>query len=128
MKNIAIIPARSGSKRIKNKNIKLFFGKPIIQWTYEILKKSKLFSKIVVSTDSKKIKNVCKKFGVKYFIERPKKLSTDNIGIREVVQHAIYTLDKEMKFDYVCCVFPCSPFLKVKNLKTALNIINKKKI
>ena len=81
MKNIAIIPARSGSKRIKNKNIKLFFGKPIIQWTYEILKKSKLFSKIVVSTDSKKIKNVCKKFGVKYFIERPKKLSTDNVGI-----------------------------------------------
>ena len=72
MKNIAIIPARGGSKRIKNKNIKLFFGKPIIQRTYEILKKSKLFSEIVVSTESSKIKKVCEKFGVKSFILRPK--------------------------------------------------------
>lgn len=127
MKNIAIIPARGGSKRIKNKNIKLFFGKPIIQWTYEILKKSKLFSKIIVSTDSIKIKNVCKKFGVKHFIQRPNKLSKDNVGIREVMQHAVIALDKEITFDYACCVFPCSPFLKIKNLKDALKIINKKK-
>ena len=55
MSNIAIIPARIGSKRIKEKNIKIFCSKPIIQWTYEILKKSKIFSDIYVSTESEKI-------------------------------------------------------------------------
>ena len=127
MNNIAIIPARGGSKRIKNKNIKLFFGKPIIQRTYEILKKSKLFSEIIVSTESSKIKKVCEKFGVKSFIQRPKKLSGDNVGIKYVMQHAIVTLDRKIQFDNTCCVFPCSPFLKISNLKIALKLIAKKK-
>ena len=52
--NIAIIPARAGSKRIKNKNIKIFKGKPMVAWTIIAAKKSKIFNHILVSTDSKK--------------------------------------------------------------------------
>ena len=60
-KFIAIIPARGGSKQIKNKNIKKFLGKPLINWTIEAAIKSKVIDKIYVSTDSKKIVQVCKK-------------------------------------------------------------------
>ena len=63
MKPICIIPARKGSKRIKNKNIKLFAGKPLISYVIGIAKKSKLFSKIIVSTDSEKIANIAKNNG-----------------------------------------------------------------
>jgi len=127
MSNIAIIPARIGSKRIKEKNIKIFCSKPIIQWTYEILKKSKIFSDIYVSTESEKIIRVCKKIGIKSFIKRPKKLSGDKIGIREVMEHAVAELDKKILFKNTCCVFPCSPFMKIKNLKKALKLIRNKK-
>ncbi len=63
MKPICIIPARKGSKRIKNKNIKLFAGKPLISYVIKIAKKSKLFSRIIVTTDSKKIANIAKNNG-----------------------------------------------------------------
>ena len=61
VKRLAIVPARGGSKRIRNKNIKLFCGNPVINYTINTLQKSKLFSKIHVSTESKKIAAVCKK-------------------------------------------------------------------
>ena len=61
--NIAILPARSGSKRIKNKNIHIFYGKPLIAHTLSIIKDSKLFNQIIVSTDSKQIANIAKKNG-----------------------------------------------------------------
>lgn len=127
MTNIAIIPARLGSKRIKQKNIKKFYSKPMIAWTVEILKKSKIFSHIIVSTESEKIINISKKFGIKLFVERPKVLAGDNIGIKEVIIHAIKDLEKKIKFTNVCCVFPCSPFLKIENLKKSLKILKSKK-
>ena len=61
--NIAIIPARAGSKRIKNKNIKIFKGKPMVAWTIIAAKKSKIFNHILVSTDSKKISKIAVKYG-----------------------------------------------------------------
>ena len=75
LKNIAIVPARIGSKRIKEKNIKLFHGKPIIIWTLETIKKSKIFDKIFISTESIKIINIIKKYNFNKFINRNKKLS-----------------------------------------------------
>ena len=80
LKNIAIVPARIGSKRIKEKNIKLFHGKPIIIWTLETIKKSKIFDKIFISTDSLKIINIIKKYNFNNFINRNKKLSDDYTG------------------------------------------------
>ena len=125
-KIIAIIPARIGSKRIKKKNIKKFYHKPMIQWTYEILKKSKLFSNIYLTTESNEIINVCKKFNFKDIIRRPKKLAGGNTTIKEVMIHAISELNKKHSFKNVCCVFPCSPFLKASNLRKAKKIINNK--
>ena len=75
--NIAIIPARAGSKRIKNKNIKLFRGKPIIYYSINAAKKSKIFQKIIVSTDSEKIKKISEKYGAEVPFLRPKYLSDD---------------------------------------------------
>lgn len=123
--NIAIIPARYGSKRLKNKNIKIFYKKPIIQWTFEILNKSNIFSHIIVSTESKKIIEVCKKIGIKKFINRPKKLSGDFVGTQEVIEHSINEASKKIHFDNVCCVYPCNPFLKVSNLKKALKLVKR---
>ena len=125
--NIAIIPARYGSKRIKRKNIINFFSKPIIKWTFETLQRSKIFSKIIVSTESEKIIKVCKKIGIKFFIRRPKKLSGDFVGLQEVIEHSIKNLDKKIKFDNVCCILPCNPFLEIRTLKKALKIVKKNK-
>ena len=75
--NLAIIPARGGSKRIPKKNIKIFNGKPMIYWPITALKKTKLFKKIIVSTDSQEIANIALKCGVSVPYKRPKKLSGD---------------------------------------------------
>lgn len=122
--NIAIIPARLGSKRIKQKNIKIFYSKPIIQWTYEILKRSKIFSKIILCTESEKIIKECQKFGFNDYLKRDKKLSRDHVGTNLVIEYAINKLEKNLSFQNVCCVYPCNPFLKINNLKKALKIVN----
>ena len=93
---IAIIPARSNSQRIKNKNIISFSGKPIISWPIKIAKKSKIFSRVFVSTDSKKISKISKKFGAEVPFLRPKKISDHKTGILEVIKHAIFFLEKKI--------------------------------
>ena len=87
--NIAIIPARSGSKRITNKNIKKFKGLPIIGWPIKAAKKSKLFDKIIVSTDSKRISRISKKFKIEVPFLRPKNISGDYASTEVVIEHAI---------------------------------------
>ena len=125
--NIAIIPARIGSKRIKKKNIKLFNNKPIIKKTFEIIKKSKMFNEIVLSTDSDKILNLGTKIGFTKLIKRSKKLSNDYVGTKEVIVHAIKVLGKEINISNVCCVYPCNPFLQISDLKKTFNLIKKNK-
>ncbi len=127
--NLAIIPARGGSKRIKNKNIKLFMKKPIIYWSIKAVKESKLFDKIIVSTDSKKIKKICKKYKVDAPFTRPASISKDNVGTAKVVKHALLWFKKKHKlhFDTVCCVYPASPFITGKIIKKGYNLINKRK-
>jgi pseudaminic acid cytidylyltransferase len=126
--SIAIIPARSGSTRIKNKNIKIFNGKPIIAWSIIAAKKSKIFSKIVVSTDSKKIANIAKKYGAEIFFLRPKSLASNNISITDVMKHSVSFLSKIFKSRYYCCIYATAPFLEQNDLIKAYKIIKKKKI
>lgn len=115
---IAIIPARLGSKRIKKKNIKLFFSKPMIVWVIEKLKKSNFFDKIVVSSDSDNILNIVKKTKCTFAIKRPKSLSGDQVGIQPVVKHAIQKIKKNnCNPQYICCIYPCNPFLNIGDLK-----------
>ena len=92
---VAIIPARGKSKRIKNKNIINFFGKPIIYWPITVAKKSKLFSNVFVSTDDSKIATISKKFGAEIPFIRPSNISDDKSGIIEVMKHAIKNLEKK---------------------------------
>ena len=77
---LAIIPARGGSKRIKNKNIKNFFKKPIISYPIREAIKSKIFDKVIVSTDSDEIEKISKRFGAEIYFKRPKKLSGDKVS------------------------------------------------
>ena len=96
IKRIAIIPARSGSVRIKDKNIKSFFNKPMISYPINALKNSKLFKKIHISTDGVRIKNIVEKLGVKIDFMRPKKLSKDNIIINDVLKFVLKEYKKKM--------------------------------
>ena len=89
MSRILIIPARSGSKRIKNKNIKKIGGKPIISWTIRTAKKSKLFDEIHVSTDSPKIVSLVEKLSLKVRFKRNKILSGDNVPLMDVFNFII---------------------------------------
>ena len=115
---VAIVPARGGSKRIKNKNIINICGKPMIHHTIQILKKTKIFDEIIVTTDSSKIQNISKKAGAKIYFTRPKNLSNDHVGTFEVINHTINFLkNRDGKYPkYVCCVYPSSILLNKKDL------------
>ena len=125
MKNrLLIIPARSGSKRIKNKNIKIFKGKPIIYYSIKEAIKSKLFSKIHVSTDSSKIKTIVESFGLKVEFMRPKYLAKDNTPTIDVLKHVHKKFkDKNNLFDEIWSLTPCSPLVKSKDLIKSSKIL-----
>jgi pseudaminic acid cytidylyltransferase len=125
---VAIIPARSGSVRIKNKNIKNFLKKPMISYAINVAKKSKLFDKIVVSTDSNHIGLISKKNGADVFIKRPKKISGNKTSTRAVILHAINWLKKNyITPSFICCIYPATPLLSYLDLIKAFKIIKSKK-
>ena len=118
MNRLLIIPARGGSKRIKNKNIKKFHNKPIIQYPLTSAKKSKLFNIIHVSTEDKSIFKLVKKIGFNPDFFRDKKLGNNSVGISEVIKFVInkfITMNKT--FDEVWCIYPCSPLINEHDLK-----------
>lgn len=125
MKPIAIIPARGGSRRLKNKNIKFFYGRPILQRTIETIKKSKIFSKIILSSDSKKIINISKKLKVDSVIVRQGYLASNEAKTIEVIKDVIKKIEYK-NYDFVCCVYPCNPLLSIINLKKTFKLIKKK--
>ena len=104
---LAIIPARSGSKRVKRKNVKLFRGKPIIAWIIKELKKNSLIKNIAVSSDDKKILEISKKFGSNISILRKKKISGDKTPFQEVIKDIINKLNLK-KDEEIIVLFPCS--------------------
>jgi len=116
--DVCLIPARSGSKRIKNKNIINFFGKPMISYPIKIAAKSNLFNKIIVSTDSHKIANISKKYGAEIPFMRPKKISNDLASDNDVIEHFIkYAKAKKLKIRFLCYLYPVNPLLKINTLK-----------
>ena len=125
---LLIIPARKGSKRIKNKNFKKFNGKPIIFYSIELALKSKIFNKIHISTDNKKIKSLLKNYPITIDFLRPKSLSGDNTGLLKVFNFVVKkfeTLGK--KFDEIWYITPCSPLIKPSNLISASIYFKKKR-
>ena len=98
---VALIPARGGSKGIKRKNITLLNGKPLIYHTIAAAKKSKLITRIIVSTDDEKIKRVAIKYGAEVPFMRPKKISGDRVLDYQVILHAIKKLKLNKKFTHI---------------------------
>ncbi len=122
--NIAIIPARGGSKRIPRKNIKEFHGKPMIAYSIEAAKKSKCFARIVVSTDDDEIAEIAKACGAEVPFFRPDNVSDDFATTIDVIQHALKELCLTEQ-DNICCIYATAPFIEVKELKNGLELLNK---
>lgn len=111
MKNLAVIPARFGSKRIPKKNIKPFLGKPIIAYSIEAALQSGLFEEVMVSTDHPEIKSIAEEFGASVPFLRSEENANDQASIRDVMKEVIAHYDqKGIKFDNVCCIFATAPF------------------
>jgi N-acylneuraminate cytidylyltransferase len=124
MNSIAVIPARGGSKRIPNKNIKILGGFPAIAYPIKIAKSSGLFKKIIVSTDNSEIANISKELGAEVPFLRSAKLSDDFTVTVDVIADATkYLIEQNIKFDYVCCIYPVTPLLKVERLHEAFKLI-----
>jgi pseudaminic acid cytidylyltransferase len=121
-KKVCIIPARGGSKRIPKKNIRLFHGKPLIAYSIETAKQSKLFDRIIVSTDDEEIAKISKEYGAEVPFMRPKELADDYVGSGEAVNHTINWLkDNGEYYDFVCTLYATAPFLQPQYLIEGLN-------
>ena len=128
MKRLAIIPARGGSKRIPNKNIRNFCGKPMISYILHEAQESKLFDKIHVSTDSESIKNIVNNLG--HFIDfmRPSSLTDDNTSLNPVIEFVLKEYaNLNINFDEVWLLLPCSPLIEAGDLIRACNFMENKK-
>ena len=123
-KNLAIIPARGGSKRLKDKNIYPLLGIPLINYTIESALKSSLFNRIIVSTDSERIKKIAKSKGVEV-IKRPKRLSGDKTKTESVIFHVLKKIKEE--FDYIFLLQPTSPLRDAEDIRNAFNKIKREK-
>lgn len=122
--NIAIIPARAGSKRIKNKNIKLFNGKALIAYSIEAAIKSNLFELVVVSTDCPNIAKLSQELGAAVPFMRPDNLSDDFTGTRDVINHAIETMQAQgHHLDYCCCIYATAPFVQKEYIEKGLELL-----
>lgn len=127
MSNLCIIPARGGSKRIPRKNIKDFLGKPIISYSIEESVKSNLFDEIMVSTDDLEVKEVAEKYGAKVPFMRSKVNSDDYASTMDVLKEVIFEYEKKgIFFEYVCCLYPCSPLTTSKKILEAYELIENK--
>ena len=127
LKILAVIPARSGSKRVKNKNIKKVFGKPLIYYSIAHAKKIKLIDKVIVSTDSEKYKSIAENYGAEVPFLRPKNISKDNSSDVDLFLHLLTWLTKNDSFFPDICVHfrPTTPIRNVnesiKAIKTLAN-------
>jgi N-acylneuraminate cytidylyltransferase len=124
--NIAIIPARGGSKRIPRKNIKDFLGKPIIAYSIEAALNSKLFDEVMVSTDDNEIVEISKKFGATIPFLRSEKTADDYSTTADVLTEVLKEYKKLGKvFDYLCCIYPAAPFVTSTKLNDSFDLLIK---
>lgn len=124
MGELAIIPARGGSKRIPGKNLKKFAGKPMIAHAIETARASELFDHVIVSTDDPEIADVAVRWGAETPFVRPGELSDDHAATSPVVTHAIGECEAfGWKFDLVCCIYPCVPLLLSSDLVTTMQLL-----
>jgi N-acylneuraminate cytidylyltransferase len=126
--NVAIIPARGGSKRIPGKNVKEFCGKPMIAWSIEAAKASNCFDQIIVSTDDDEIADVAREWGASVPFMRPAELADDYTGTLPVMHHAVEWLSvHDAPVDFACCLYATAPFVSPDDLQKGLELIQQNK-
>lgn len=117
---VAVIPARGGSKRIPRKNIRSFFGQPMIGWSIIAAKDSGCFDKVIVSTDDAEIASVAREYGADVPFVRPAELADDHTPTLPVICHAIEWCSEALsRPEFVCCVYATAPFLRAPDLTGA---------
>ena len=127
MTNIAIIPARSGSKGLKDKNIKELNGKPLLAYSIEAAKESKLFDEIMVSTDSSKYSEIARSFGANVPFLRSEENSSDKASSWDVVLEVLSKyFETSKKFDSVCLLQPTSPLRTANDIVEAYKLLEAK--
>ena len=129
MKVLCVVPARSGSKRVKNKNLRLLNGKPLIYYSIKSALNSKKITNTYLSTDSMKIKKIGESFGLKIPTLRPKQLAKDSTLTIDVVKHAIKLYEKinSIKYDFILLLQPTCPFREKNLINNSINILLKNK-
>ena len=120
MKNLCIIPARGGSKRIPRKNIKPFLGKPIIAYSIEAALKSGLFAEVMVSTDDEEIAEVAKQYGAKVPFMRSAETANDFASTADVLKEVLAKYQElGQEFDNFCCFYATAPLVQSKDVVSA---------
>jgi len=118
--NIAVIPARGGSKRIPRKNIRVFDGRPMIAYAIAAARESGLFEHVIVSTDDDEIAAVACQHGATVPFRRPAELADDQTTTVPVIAHAAnWFVQQGQAPDAVCCIYPCVPLLRAEDLRAA---------
>ncbi|MFH1593929.1 MAG: acylneuraminate cytidylyltransferase family protein [Candidatus Omnitrophota bacterium] len=126
---LGVIPAKGRSRRLPKKNLKLFFGKPLVIWTILEAKKSKFLDRVVVSTDCKRISAIAKRYGASVPFMRPKRLCGDSVSATEVAAYVADRFRKKMQnFDAVILLQPTSPLRAATDIDRALKLFFKKKV
>lgn len=114
--NIAVIPARGGSKRIPRKNIRVFCGKPLIAWSIAAARDSGCFDRILVSTDDEEIAVVAEECGAEAPFRRAAELADDFTPTVPVIAHAIEWARQSAKIERACCIYATAPLLRSADL------------
>ncbi|MDO8619769.1 MAG: acylneuraminate cytidylyltransferase family protein [bacterium] len=126
---LAIIPARGGSKGIVNKNIRAFAGKPLLAHTIDTAQGSRKINRIVVSTDSKKIADVAKKYGAEVPFLRPPEFSGDSAKVADAITHLLFKMREDEGYvpDYIVLLQPTSPLRATADIDSAIDLLLKRK-
>lgn len=125
-KILCIIPARAGSVGILNKNIKIFNGKPLIYWSIVESLKSKYIDRVLVSTNSNKIKAISEKYGADVPFLRPQSYAKNNSNVLDAINHVLINIDEP--YDMVIILQPTSPLRKVVDIDRSIKIFIKNKM
>jgi N-acylneuraminate cytidylyltransferase/CMP-N,N'-diacetyllegionaminic acid synthase len=126
---LAIIPARGGSKKIPDKNRALVGGRPLIEWTIRAAKKSKYLSRVIISTDSDSIAELCQKYGVEVPFLRPGELAKDDTPGISPILHALEYLRQEENYapEFTITLQPTSPLRTTQDIDASIELIKAKK-
>ena len=126
-KVLAVVPARAGSKRLPQKNIKLLNGKPLIAYTFDEIQKSKYITTTVATSDCSKVIQISQQYANTYSLLRPEELASDTVSSVDVLLHAVEYAEQFGSFDIICLLQPTSPLRTASDIDNAIELYIDKK-